>query len=177
MTEEAPDREPFTAALVQEVAKKSAVCWLRYDGTDHAVWHVWLEDAIYVVSGGDEQELPDIDEEETVEVVMRSKDTRQRIITWVGATSVVRPDDERWAPVTKALVASRLNLADLTTAADEWARSSVVTRIVPTAEILEEAGSLPDDAHLAAPRPTRATTRGALPRVLHRRATRRPNLS
>lgn len=177
MTEAAPDREAFTAALIQEVAKKAGVCWLRYAGTDHAVWHVWLDDALYVVSGGDEQDIPDLDEAETVEVVMRSKDTRQRIVTWVGSTSVVRPDDELWAPVTTALVASRLNLADLTTAADEWALSSVVTRIVPTAEIVEESGSLPDDAHLAAPRPTRATTRGALPRVLHRRATRRPKLS
>jgi len=169
--------DAFHAALTQETGKKSAVCWLRYDGVDHAVWHVWLDDALCVVSGGDEQPLPDIEDVETLEVVMRSKDTGQRLITWVGSVSVVNRDDERWEAVTTALVAGRLNLASLDTAADEWARSSVITRIVPTTEIREAPGSLPDDAHLAEPRPTPATTRGPLPKVFHRRARRRPKLS
>lgn len=174
---EPSDNDAFHAALTQEAGKKSGVCWLRYDGVDHAVWHVWLEDALYVVSGGGEQPLPDIEDVETLDVVMRNKDTGQRLITWVGSVSVVHPDDERWEPVTNALVSGRLNLASLETAADEWARSSVVIRIVPTSEVREVRDSLPDDAHLAAPRTTPATTRGPLPKVFHRRARRRPRLS
>jgi hypothetical protein len=79
--------------------------------------------------------------------------------------------------VTSALVSGRLNLDDLSTAADEWARSSVVTRLAPTGETVERPGELSDASHRAVPRETAATTRGPLPRVLHRRVKRRPRLS
>jgi hypothetical protein len=167
----------LTAALTAELGKKAGVCWLRYDGRDHAVWHVWLEGALYVLSGGDEQPLPGIEDQDRVEVVMRSKDSGGRLLRWVGEVSAVRPDDESWEPVTTALVSGRLNLPDLATAADGWAAGSRVSRVVPTGEVLDAPGRLPDGAHLAAPRPTRATTRGPLPRVLHRRARRGPGLS
>lgn len=175
MTE--PVSSAFTAALVQELGKKTSVCWLRYDGQEHAAWHTWLDDALYVVSGGDEQPLPGIEDNTSIEVVMRSKENGGRLLTWVGEVSVVRPADELWEPVSKALVAGRLNLDDLTTAAAEWAERSVVSRIVPTDRLVESPDSLGDDAHLAVPKLTGATTRGALPRILHRRAKRRPKLS
>jgi hypothetical protein len=123
-------------ALVAELARKSGLCWLRYDGRDHAVWHVWHDDALCLVSGGDEQPLPDIRDGERVEVVMRSRDTGGRVLTWVGRVSVVRPGNETWAGTTAALVAGRLNLRDPSGAAERWASSSVVRRIVPTGELL-----------------------------------------
>lgn len=167
----------FVVALIAEVAKKTSVCWLRYDGGVHAAWHLWHDGALALVSGGDEQPLPGVENVDRVEVIMRSKENGGRLVTWVGAVSVVCPADELWPTVTAALVSDRLNLADLGTAADEWAERSVVSRIVPTGEFVETPGALSDDAHLAAPRPTTATTRGALPRVLHRRVKRRPRLS
>lgn len=172
-----PVSNELTAALIEELAKKTAVCWLRYAGEDHAVWHTWLDDALYVVSGGDEQPLAGIEDTASVEVVMRSKETGGRLITWVGTVSVVRPGDELWEPATRALVVGRLNLDDLGTASAGWARSSVVSRIVPTDRLVESPDSLDDGAHLATPKETGATTRGDLPRVLHRRQRRRPKLS
>lgn len=169
--------DPLARALVAELAKKTGVSWLRHDQRTHAVWHVWHDDALCLVSGGDEQPLPDIEDGARVEVVLRSKDNGGRLVTWVGTASVVRPGSAEWEPVTAALVAGRLNLADLATAADGWAASSVVRRIVPTGELVEAPGSLSDDAHRATPLPTPATTRGPLPRVLHRRVKRRPKLS
>ena len=164
-------------ALVAELGKKTGVSWVRYTDRPHAVWHVWADDALCLVSGGDEQPLPDLEDGARVEVVMRSKDSGGRLLTWVGTASVVHPGSEHWEPVTTALVAGRLNLADLATAADGWARTSVVRRIVPTGELVEEPGRLSDDAHRAVPVPTPAITRGRLPRVLHRRVKRRPKLS
>jgi len=172
-----PVSSPLTTALIAELGKKTGVSWLRYDGEDHAVWHTWHDDALCVVSGGAEQPLPGIGEATSTEVVMRSKDNGGRLVTWVGEVSVVRPGDGLWEPVTKALVAGRLNLADLSTAVATWAEHSVVTRIVPTDRLVESPGSLSEDAHLAVPKATGATTRGALPRVLHRRAKHRPKLS
>ncbi len=166
----------LTGALAAELGRKTGVCWLRHGGATHPVWHVWLDGALCLVSGGDEQPLPALGEGERVEVVMRSKDTGGRLVTWVGHASVVRPGDEMWEPVTTALVAGRLNLPDLATAAAGWAESSVVTRVLPTGEAVETPGDLSDEDHRAIPLVTPATTRGALPRVLHRRVTRRPRL-
>ena len=172
-----PSGDVFMAALIQEVSKKTSVCWLRYDGVEHAAWHTWLDDAVYVVSGGNEQPLPEIEDVSSIEVVMRSKDNGGRLVTWVADVTVVHPSDELWGPVTRALVSARLNLEDLTAAAAEWAEHSVVSRIAPTDQVVESPGSLSDDAHLATPKTTGATTRGPLPKVFHRRNTRRPKLS
>ena len=164
------------AALVAELAKKTAVSWVRHAGRTYAVWHVWADDALCLVSGGDEQRLPEIPDGEHVEVVMRSKDTGGRLLTWVAHTSVVRPGDAAWEPTTSALVSARLNLDDPSSTAARWAEHSVVRRLVPDGEFVESPGALTDDAHRAVPPQTPATTRGALPRVLHRRVERRPRL-
>lgn len=174
MTDPDPD---LNRALVAELSKKTGVSWLRHDGRTHAVWHVWHDDSLCLVSGGTEQPLPDLDDGERVEVVMRSKDTGGRLVTWVGTVSVVRPGQPEWEPVTAALVSGRLNAPDLASTAQGWAATSVVRRVVPTGEVVESPGALSDDAHREAPPPTPATTRGALPRVLHRRVKRRPTLS
>jgi hypothetical protein len=167
----------FTHGLIAELGKKTGVSWIRFGGRTHAVWHLWYDDALYLVSGGDEQPLPGIEDVTQVEVVMRSKENGGRLLTWVGSVSVVPPEDARWDEVTAALIPGRLNLDDLSTAARHWAEHSVVSRIVPTGEVLEAPGELSDAAHLGVPPETPATTRGPLPRILHRRVTRRPKLS
>jgi hypothetical protein len=169
--------DALALALVAELSKKTGVSWLRHGDETSAVWHVWHEDALCLVSGGREQPLPDLVEGDLVEITQRSKDNGGRLVTWVGEVSVVRPDDAEWESTTAALVSERLNLPDLTTAAEEWARTSVVHRIRPTGQLVEDPDTLSDDAHRAAPPPTPATTRGPLPRVLHRRVKRRPKLS
>lgn len=174
--------EAFTTALIAELAKKTGVSWLRYDegtgspGRPRAAWHVWYDDALHVVAGGAEQPLPGLEDADRVEVTMRSKENGGRLVTWVGRPSVVRPDDEAWDGVTDTLVSDRLNLEDLSAAKDQWAASSVVVRIDPTGDLVEEPGALSSDDHLATPPQTTATTRGALPRVLHRRRRTRPGL-
>ena len=127
-------------ALVAELARKTGLCWVRYDGRDHAVWHVWHDDALCLVSDGEEQPLPEIPEGALVEVVMRSKDTGGRVLAWVGRVSVVLPEDEAWAGTTAALVAGRLNLRDPATAAERWAVSSVVRRVTPTGDFTPAGG-------------------------------------
>jgi hypothetical protein len=124
-----------TRELIAELARRTGVCWVLVEGRAHPVWHAWCQDALCVVSGGSEQPLPDLPDGARVEVVMRSKDTGGRQLTWVGTACVVRPGDERWAATTAALVLARQNLADPATAADGWARRSVVRRVVPTGDL------------------------------------------
>ena len=127
--------DPAVVALAAELARKSGTCWLRRPGEPaRAAWHVWHDDALCLVSGGEEQRLPLLEDGDRVEVLMRSTDTGGLALTWLGRVSVVRPGDEAWPATTAALVAGRLNLRDLATAPDRWARESTVLRITPTGE-------------------------------------------
>lgn len=166
------------AALVAELMKKSGLCWLRFPGSDreHAAWHIWHEGAAYLVSGGSEQAVPGLDSAEAATVVVRTKDSRQRLVAWVARVSQMVPDDADWDEAVAALVAARLNLTDAEDAAKRWAIECAVSRLTPTGVVEEGPGTMPDGDLAAAPAPTGATTRRGLPRVLHRRQTRRPDL-
>lgn len=169
-----------TTALITELARKTGVSWLRYGAASdpaRAAWHVWFDDSLFVVSGGDEQPLPGLEDADRVEITMRSKDNGGRLLTWVAKATAVVPGEELWEPATALLAAGRLNVPDLAAAPGVWAETSRVTRLLPTGELLEEPDRLQDGAHLATPPVTPATTRGALPRILHRRVKRRPKLS
>ena len=134
MTDPTPGPESTAApspALVAELSRRTDVCWVVHAGRSRLVWHTWVDDAAYVVSGGEEQARLDVDDGARVEVVLRSADTGGRLLTWPGTVSVVRPGDERWEPVTAALVAARLNLRDPADAPLRWAAESVLHRIVP----------------------------------------------
>ena len=57
------ESEPATtvaASLVGEASRKAGLVWLAYAGaaSPRPAWHVWVEGAAYVVTGGAEQDLP-----------------------------------------------------------------------------------------------------------------------
>lgn len=165
-------------ALVAELARKSAVCWIGYGEPfgQHPVWHVWHDDAIGLVAGGDEQPLPGIDAYDEVHVTLRAKTTWAHLATCSARVDRVRPGDVPWDGLTTALKAARLNLVDPASAAQRWDRDGLVLRLVPLA-VLAAPGSLPDSSGAATPVVSPATTLGPLPWVLHRRQTRRRPLS
>lgn len=66
-------------ALVEEACKKSSLLWIAVPGLrDRAVWHVWQEvdgrGAVYLVTGGGEQNVPGLSNGQLVRVTVRSKD-------------------------------------------------------------------------------------------------------
>ena len=126
-----PDGAAPTAALAAELARRTAVSWVRHGGRTRPVWHAWSEGALCLVTGGEEQPALDVPDGDEVDVLMRSADTGGLALTWTGRAQVVRPDDPRWAATTAALVAARLNLRDPAGAPDRWARSGVVHRVTP----------------------------------------------
>ena len=95
------------------------------------MWHVWSDDALCVVSGGDEQPLPDLEDGARVEVLMRSKDNGGRLVTWAGPRPSYARRTSGGRRPRRPSCAGRLNVPDLATAADGWAGTSVVRRIVP----------------------------------------------
>ncbi|MDP9444287.1 MAG: hypothetical protein M3P83_08025, partial [Actinomycetota bacterium] len=159
------------AAVVDEVMKKSGVCWLRYPGSERErpVWQVWRDGSAYVVSGGPEQPLPGIDQVDQAVVVTRSRDSRERVLAWRAHVTRLAPGDQEYDDAVRALLADRLNLEDFDETRRTWAERCTVTRLEPTGVVEEYPGALPDGDLAQVPPATPATTRGALPRVLHKR--------
>ncbi len=143
-----------TTDLVADLAKKSGLVWVTFGGRDHAVWHEWVGDAVCVVSGGTEQSLPGIADQDVVTVSLRSKTTRALAARVEARVDVVAPGSEHWETVTTALRAGRLNLVDSGSAVERWAAESVVVRLVPDAPASTPA-AIPDDIARTAPRLSR----------------------
>jgi len=182
VTDGEPLRDEYEMALVEEATKKSGVIWVRPasapPSSARAAWHVWVEGAAYVVTGGHEQRIPGIDSATEVVVTVPSKDKGGRLVTWMARPSLVEPGSAQWAVAVPALHANRLNAPDGEEQPARWARESQVIRLEPTGEVLERPGAMPTRSQAAPPRPTRATTRGPLPFVIGRatgRKRRRPN--
>jgi hypothetical protein len=169
--------QPDAALLA--AAAKTGLIWVRPDagGRTWAVWHVWHEGAFVLVAGPGEQELPEVPE--TVEVVVRSKDSGARLLTVTARAQVLGPDDARWPAAAGALAASRLNSAhapaDLP---DHWRTTGVrIVRLLP-ADSGEHPGSYHTGSGAAPPSPSPATTSGWRPWHLRgRRGLRRARRS
>jgi hypothetical protein len=177
--------DPLHTALIDEALKKSSLVWISLPDGGHsrAFWHAWTEGRLYLLTGGEEQPDPGFRERTLVDVLVRSKDTWERLVVFRARTSLLLSTDDDWPAATAELAKSRLNLPGAEAAPQRWAniRSYHLYRLTPTGEILEGPGAVggdyPDDSRRAAPVPTPASTRGRLPWVLHKRSTRRRPLS
>lgn len=159
-------------ALVAEGCTRSGVVWLRPDGgpRHHLAWHVWHENAVHVIAGGGEQELPPL--VGAVEIVVPSKDTRGRLATVLAEGRVLAPGTSEWLAAVQALSAARLNDRDLPGQRDRWARGARVTRLEPVRLLQAGPGDDATPAGLVRP-PAEGSTTGARPWHLGGRAGRR----
>lgn len=157
-----------TAALIDEATKKSGLVWVRAAGQGQhaqAVWHVWQDGAAWVVAGGAEQSLPEL--EDHAYVTVRSKDKGSRLVTWIADVARIQPGSAEWDAVVPTLVAKRLNLPDGDEAPQRWARESTVWRLTPTGDVTETPDAPSTTSHAVAPPPSAARSR--VPRPLHLR--------
>lgn len=170
--------DSFRAALVEEAMKKTGVCWVRWTGgsRDHPVWHAWQDGAAYLVAGPGEQPLPGVESAESATVTARTKDSRARLVLWEATVTRLQPGSSDWADAVELLQSDRLNLLDPDRVAQRWAAECSIVRLTPTGATGEGPDSYSTDDLSAIPLQTGATTRGRLPRVLHRRQTRGPGL-
>lgn len=167
---------PAVDPLVGEATKKTAIIWLAVPGAQgpaRPVWHVWHDDAAWVLTGGIEQQVAGLVEHPTVRVIVRSKDKWTRLVVWVGTVELVEPGSPAWDEVVPLLKAARLNSPDGEQAPSRWARECQLVRLMPTGELLEEPGRMTTGSHAAPPPVTGATTPVRIPFTFHRRARRR----
>ncbi|MEO3793639.1 hypothetical protein ABGB14_25785 [Nonomuraea sp. B10E15] len=115
-------------SAIQEGAKKSGILWLTLD-RPRLAWHSWHDGAIYVVTGGEEQQLPGLDRLDRVRVTLRSKDNGARLVEFDAAVSVV--DQASDADAVAVLAKERLNARDGEGLTERWARECTVVRLTP----------------------------------------------
>jgi hypothetical protein len=165
-----PDSHP----LVAEVMKKAPLVWLEIAGHGASpAWCLWIDGALYVVSGPGEQPVPGLADATRVDVVVRSADTLARIVRWPAAVSRVRPGTEEWEASAAALLAKRLNVPDAESAIARWASTCVISRLEPAGDPDELDATLPATGHRAAPPATPAATRTTVPYTVGRGRGRR----
>jgi hypothetical protein len=150
---------------ILEAMKKAPVAWLTVgDHPAYAVWCLWIEDALYVVSGPDEQPAPGLARTSTAVVSARG-DHGGRIVSWPATVSRVEPGSELWATVVPQLAGKRLNSASTDELGQRWAQRCVVSRLEPASDDLP---LIPDDSFAAPPLPTPAARTTRKPFRLHR---------
>lgn len=155
-------------ALIDEATKKSGLVWVRASGQGQraqAVWHVWQDGSVWVLTGGLEQPLPDLGDRAYVTV--RSKDKGARLVTWVATPSRVEPHSPEWDAVVPTLLGKRLNLPDGDEAPMRWARECTLWRLTPNGEVTESPDAPSTSSHAVEPPPSNARSR--VPRPLHLR--------
>ncbi|WP_394430704.1 hypothetical protein [Streptomyces sp. SGAir0957] len=168
--------ELLDAALVEEATKKSGLIWVRgAEGPERALWHVWHEGAALVVGDGPgEQPLPGLVDGGAATVTVRSKDKGGRLVGWRAKVVELAPGGEAWEAAVAELKGKRLNAPDAETMTLRWGRECRVVRLEPVrgADVVPASGG----SLAAAPVPSAAVTRNAvpagLPRLLGRRRKR-----
>ncbi|MGH3428581.1 MAG: hypothetical protein ACRDQZ_13600, partial [Mycobacteriales bacterium] len=119
--------------LLPAVMKKAGLVWLQLsDRSPVGAWHIWHDDACYVVHGGNEQQVPGLTEAARCRVITRSANTRARTAEWAAAVTTVAPNSREWTEVAPLLLANRLNLTDHDTALERWAIECTVSRLQPS---------------------------------------------
>lgn len=117
---------------IARLAQRSSVCWVAVGGAAaRPVWHRWHDGGLCVVAGGGEQPVPGLADADEVTVVLRDSMTRQRAATVRCRVEVLAPRTPGWTDTLGVLLPARLNLADPDGAADRWAATSTVVRLVP----------------------------------------------
>ncbi len=163
-------------ALVAEAARKGSIGWVDVGDparAARALWLIWHDDAIVVVTGGGEQPDPGLTPDTEATLVLRSKETQSRVVAVEVRVTELTNDSAAWSSAAEALHAKRLNSVDGETTIDRWRESSRIWRLSPTGSVVEAPGSMDPGSHRAVPVVTSATTEGPTPLMIGRRPRRR----
>ena len=118
---------------VEDALRRADVVWVGLDGRPpRAVWHAWHDGALWLVTGGQEQELPGADDAASARVVVRARGALAgRAADLTAAVERVAPGDPRWDDAVSVLAPARLNAVDQAGLPERWAAGSTVLRLVP----------------------------------------------
>lgn len=115
--------------------KKGSICWLGIPQRGGAVvtrpaWYVQQGRRLYVLKGGEEQELPGLESARTVTITVKSKDVKATIGELTADVRVVTEDDE-FTRIAGLGMGTRLNLRDGEAALERWRSTCTLVELTP----------------------------------------------
>ena len=117
--------------LITESMKKAAVAWVAVGGRPaYPVWCLWIDGALYVVSGPGEQPAPGLADASTASVSARG-DHGGLIVTWPAAVTQVAPHEPLGTAGAPQLAAQRHNSAPAAELVAGWADRATVSCLTP----------------------------------------------
>lgn len=105
--------------------KKSSVVWVTIPQRDGSkvtrpAWYVQQGKKVFVLTGGDEQDLPGLAETDEVDLTVKSKDIKAAIGVVKATTRVVDNESEEFTKIATLGMGNRLNLPDGEGALERW---------------------------------------------------------
>jgi hypothetical protein len=128
-----------TAGVVLDAAevalKKGSICWLTIDQPKGGVatrpaWYVQQGRKLFVVKGGSEQELPNLEHVRTVTISVKSKEQKAALGELIADVRVV-DDPEEFERIAGLGVGTRLNLPDGEGALERWKAECTIVELAP----------------------------------------------
>ena len=124
-----------TLDAVETALKKGSIVWLRIPQPgggelQRPAWYVQEGRTIYVIKGGSEQELPNLEAAKQVIVTVKSKDVTATIAELPADVRVVT-DAEEFDRVAGLGMGTRLNLKDGVGALERWRSECTLVHLTP----------------------------------------------
>jgi hypothetical protein len=115
--------------------KKGSICWITIpqpDGTEvsRPAWYVQQGPKLFVVKGETEQELPNLEHNDVVDVTVKSKEIKATIGVLTCDVRVVTEPDE-FEKIAALGLGTRLNLPDGDGALERWKQHCTVVELTP----------------------------------------------
>ncbi len=116
--------------------KKSSVLWLNIpqkDGTDltRPAWFVPEGDKVFVITGGREQQLTNIEHTDRVHMTVKAKDIKAAIADFDADVRVLENASDEFTRVATAGLGARLNMTDGSNALDRWRSECLFVELTP----------------------------------------------
>jgi hypothetical protein len=135
---DAPESVAGAGVLLEATAtalKKGSICWISIpqpDGTEvsRPAWYVQQGPKLFVVKGETEQELPNLEHNDVVDVTVKSKDIQATIGVLTCDVRVVT-EAEEFERIAALGLGTRLNLPDGDAALDRWKQHCTVVELSP----------------------------------------------
>lgn len=121
----------------EEALKKGSLLWLTIpqpDGSNvtRPAWYVQQGSKLFVVKGPGEQELPNLEQVEQVELTVKSKDVKASLGSVPAAVRVVDNDSDEFTKIANLGMGNRLNLPDGEAAAERWRTTGHMVELTPS---------------------------------------------
>lgn len=114
--------------------KKGSVAWVTIPQPDggeatRPIWYVQKGRELFLIKGGGEMELPNIEHATRVDVTVRSKDDRSAIAVLPAAVRVVANDSDEFEAIATLGMGTRLNLQDGQDALQRWTDNATMVAL------------------------------------------------